>query len=338
MRDFLCVGVPVKDSSLYYLTRFSSFDQILYLKKGGKEIMLVPAFEVDRAKKESRIGDVRRIYNLSEFLKDEGIRKILVPPNFPFEVGEKLRKEGMDIKVSRWVERRREIKNQEEIKLIQSAQRVCEMAMEVAGRMLKKRCTSEDVRERIQHLILTQGCESGPVIVASGKESADPHFLGSGIISEEPVVVDISARYEGYFADFTRTWVGRELRGIIGEMHEAVVEAQDAAIRRIRDGVLARDVHGEVLEVFDRYGFRKKFPHSTGHGIGLDLHEPPRIGSLRVKLKKGNVVTVEPALYDPEVGGVRIEDIVVVKTKGSEKITRFKKKLCLNFTGKLEGY
>ncbi|RZN38380.1 MAG: M24 family metallopeptidase [Methanophagales archaeon ANME-1-THS] len=119
-------------------------------------------------------------------------------------------------------------------------------------------------------------------------------------------------------------------------MYDAVKHAQDAALARVKEGVSCKDVHNLVCDLFEdrgyetiRKGGKKGFLHSTGHGIGLNVHENPRVGDNDYVLKKGNVITIEPGLYEPGVGGVRLEDMVLVLKNGCENLTRFEKQLVL---------
>jgi Xaa-Pro aminopeptidase len=160
-------------------------------------------------------------------------------------------------------------------------------------------------------------------IVASGPRAAMPHAVPtpSRIGDADPVVIDFGAREGGYCSDETVTLPGRP-SGSFRKAYDAVRRAQEAGIRAIRPGVLCRDVDARVRESLDRSGYLKYFVHSTGHGVGLDIHERPSL-SLRSKdrLSEGMVVTVEPGVYLPGRGGVRLEDMVRVTGTRGERIT-----------------
>jgi Xaa-Pro aminopeptidase len=136
-----------------------------------------------------------------------------------------------------------------------------------------------------------------------------------------------------YFADMTRTVIYGEPSKKLKEMYEAVRAAQEKAFEMIKPGISAANVHNEVCKTFEKLGYdtykrgsKVGFIHSTGHGVGLDVHELPGIGETEVLLETGNVITVEPGLYYPEIGGIRLEDLVLVTENGSENLTSIEKK------------
>jgi Xaa-Pro aminopeptidase len=171
---------------------------------------------------------------------------------------------------------------------------------------------------------LEAGAISLNTIAAGGDQACDPHERGTGPLRpHELIIVDIFPRVTatGYHGDMTRTF----LRGHASEAQRALVaavrDAQLAALGKVRTGANGRDVHQACVDIFTSRGYRTKrtprgsvgFFHGTGHGLGLDIHEPPRMsGAVDYALKKGSVVTVEPGLYYPGLGGCRIEDVVQV--------------------------
>jgi Xaa-Pro aminopeptidase len=184
--------------------------------------------------------------------------------------------------------------------------------------------TSEQVRTVIERTLIDCGCESEGTIVAGGKGAADPHNVGRGVLRVgESIVIDIFPRLkmERYYADMTRTVARGSPSRALSEMYEAVLDAQTAALRMVQAGVSGEDVHDAACGVFEDAGYRELFIHSTGHGVGLDIHEEEHIGIGGEMLKSGNVITIEPGLYDPEIGGIRIEDMVVVTKSGCENLT-----------------
>ena len=334
-----------------------------------KDILVVSQMEYERARKETTAKEVRSTldygYNpnlkteelLLRILQQEGLNAVEVPRYFPLYTAEELRKRGVEVEVvagetaaggETEITKERETKNEYEINCIRKAQRACEHAMQTAVALIKsvskltsEKLTSERVKACIEHDLIDSGCncDGGEPIVACGKRAADPHFTGSGpILANEPVVIDIFPRLksERYFADMTRTVVKGEPAKEVQEMYEAVKHAQDAALGLVKEGVTCREVHNRVCEVFEERGYgtvrkgsKTGFIHSTGHGVGLDLHETPSVGENDYLLRSGNVVTIEPGLYDPEVGGVRLEDLVLVLKGGCENLTRFEKRLSL---------
>lgn len=201
------------------------------------------------------------------------------------------------------------------------------------GRIL----TSEWMKEQVEKLLFEKGLISNDgIIISSGNDSAIPHHSGKGpLLPHQPIVCDIfpSDRKRGYCADISRTYVkGKPSKRIIA-MHHAVKAAQQKAIAAIRPGALAKDIHTLCASTLTGQGFdvgAKGFIHATGHGIGLDVHEEPAVsqGSKAV-LKTGNVVTVEPGLYYPRIGGVRIEDIVLVTKNGGRVLTSIPRRFAI---------
>ena len=196
--------------------------------------------------------------------------------------------------------------------------------------------TSEMVRGAIEISLLEEGCEAADTIVAGGRQAADPHMRGTGPLqANAPIVIDIFPRSKSnrYFADMTRTVLRGEAAPEIIELYEAVRLAQDAGLKAIRAEVDGSEVHSRVSQVFIDQGYPERedrgFTHSTGHGVGLDVHEKPSISEIGEALKNNAVVTVEPGLYYPETGGVRLEDLVVVKENGCKNLTHFERQLVL---------
>lgn len=166
--------------------------------------------------------------------------------------------------------------------------------------------------------------ESFRAIVASGLRSAMPHAVPTGarIGKDDPVVIDLGARRFGYCSDETVTILPRRPRRDLSRIYDAVRRAQEAGIRAVRPGVSCREVDARVRESLDRSGYLQYFVHSTGHGVGLEIHERPSLSvRSRDRLGEGMVVTVEPGVYIPGLGGVRIEDMIQVTGTGGERLT-----------------
>jgi Xaa-Pro aminopeptidase len=170
-------------------------------------------------------------------------------------------------------------------------------------------------------------------IVASGPNSAKPHARpGTRIlVPGDPVVVDFGATFDGYRSDMTRTFcLGGEPTGELATVFSVVAESQAAGVASVAPGVAAGDVDGVCRSVIAASGWAERFEHGTGHGVGLDIHEGPSVGAGSTAiLEPGTVVTVEPGVYLPDVGGVRIEDTLVVTDSGSRPLTRFPKEVAV---------
>jgi Xaa-Pro aminopeptidase len=283
-------------------------------------------------------------------LRDLKIRGVSVPENFPAGVADRLRKNGVGVSV---VDNpffpERLYKSDEEVRTISKTMRATERGIQAAFEILRKssvrgnwvyyrnkRLTAEALREVVNGSIFEEGCIPAHTIVAPGKEGCDPHNVGSGpVLAHRPIIFDVFPRSEktGYFADITRTVVKGKAPDAVVKMYRAVKAGQSLGVRMIRHGVKARSIHQAILDVFEKHGFktgevggrRQGFIHGTGHGLGLDIHEPPRIALNDVVLEKGMVVTVEPGLYYYPTGGMRIEDTVLVTKTGVKNLTRFPK-------------
>ncbi|MDY6966081.1 MAG: Xaa-Pro peptidase family protein [Halobacteriota archaeon] len=290
---------------------------------------------------------------LFEILQKEEIKRVLVPLNFSIYTGDELRKRGIEIEpVGGLVENERLIKEEGEMRYIRKAQKACEEAMQVALSTIEKAkirddtliydgeiLTVEKVKSRMIYRLIELGCASEDLIVACGNQASDPHCSGSGpLMAGEPIIIDIFPRLmkERYCADMSRTISVGEPSDYVFEMYEAVLTAQERAIEMIRSGISCADVHNAVCDVFEdggygtiRRGDHTGFIHSTGHGVGLDIHEKPTISENDYELKAGNVITIEPGLYYPDVGGVRIEDLLLVREKGYENLSIFEKKMLI---------
>ncbi|MCK5709306.1 MAG: aminopeptidase P family protein, partial [Deltaproteobacteria bacterium] len=197
--------------------------------------------------------------------------------------------------------------------------------------------TSEKVKGEINAELSRMGYNASHTIVASGVHSSMPHHSGEGpIFADKSLVIDIFPRSQdtGYFGDMTRTVIRGEPSEKLVKMYNTVLNGQKLGISMIKDGVKGRDVHTAIVEYFNESGFetgnlngkQQGFIHSTGHGLGLEIHEPPRIGMGDEILREGNVVTVEPGLYYEKIGGIRIEDVVVVEKNGCTNLTKYPKR------------
>jgi Xaa-Pro aminopeptidase len=282
---------------------------------------------------------------------------IAVPPQFGVAYADELRARGLRVEPDgRLFTELRRVKTPAGISHIEETQRAVEEACahavgileeaEISGdgalRWRGEALTSEILRSEIDIELLRRGCTADEgTIAASGAQAADPHESGHGPLKAgEAIIVDIFPRNQRsrYYADMTRTFTKGEPDEKLQEMYDAVLEAQETALSMIRAGVNGRDVHDKVSDILHERGYKtgkhdqkpgepltEGFFHGTGHGVGLEVHEAPRVSTADEKLKSGDVVTVEPGLYEPGVGGVRIEDLVVVTEDGCRNLTNFPK-------------
>jgi Xaa-Pro aminopeptidase len=199
--------------------------------------------------------------------------------------------------------------------------------------------TSERLRAVIDCAILQAGGLAAHTIVAGGKQACDPHESGYGPLrANELIIIDIFPRSQktGYFGDITRTVVRGRANETQRKLYDTVWQGQKIAFNKMRAGTPTSEIHQAVQDYFVQQGYKtgrhngcmEGFFHGTGHGLGLEIHEAPRVGATSTgKLKTGQVVTVEPGLYYPEIGGVRLEDVALVTSNGAKNLTRFEKVL-----------
>ena len=293
----------------------------------------------------------------ADFIRDKGVDSVLMPPRGPVGTADALRDRGMDVAVDTddLLREVRAVKTDEEVAAIRDAQAANQTAMRAAESMLSaaevagesddaetgvllhdgEPLTSERVSTVIETTLLEHGCALDETIVAGGEQAADPHDRGSGPLrANEPIIIDIFPRSKStkYNGDMTRTFCVGEPDETAREWYDLTERAFEAALAAIEPGATGEDVHAAACEVYEEAGeptFRTDpetetgFIHSTGHGIGLDVHEAPSLSSGGEELEPGHVVTIEPGLYDPAVGGVRIEDLVVVTEDGYENLTDY---------------
>jgi Xaa-Pro aminopeptidase len=293
-----------------------------------------------------------KYHTLAAFLDAHGVDSVAAPAAFPLGTADGLRECGIQVQADSdgVIESIRAGKTAEEVDSIREAQRANEEAMARAEELLDaatvsdgtvyhdgETLTSERIKREIEIELLHHGCALDETIVACGADAADPHDRGSGPIrAGESIIIDIFPRSKetGYYGDLTRTFCVGDPSETIEEWYELTLNAQRAALETIEAGVLGSDVHAAVCDVYEDTGLptlradetaETGFIHTTGHGVGLDIHEPPRLSEQEIELEAGNVVTVEPGLYDPDVGGVRIEDLIVVTEGGYENLTSYPK-------------
>src|SRR5215467_259229 len=284
---------------------------------------------------------------VSLLLEDYGARTVEVPGDFPIELADRLRERGITL-----IARphpflpARVRKTPEEVAAIEEAQRHTETALDAALQALRESVirgdeviyrgrplTSEDLKKIVNVSLMENDCIAEHTIIACGDQGVDPHNQGNGLIRpNQGIIFDIFPRSSQtrYYADMTRTVVKGKAPDELRRLYDAVLAAQMRGLELIRDGASGGAIHTEVARTMEGRGYttgvvagrQQGFFHGTGHGVGLDIHEPPRISRLDYELKTGQVVTVEPGLYYAGRGAVRIEDMVVVDDGGCRNLTR----------------
>ncbi len=225
------------------------------------------------------------------------------------------------------IETQRFVKDEYEVAQIRAACQVTTTAFEETLPYVKPGARESDLAAEIEYRMRRNGAE-GPsfdTIVASGPRGAFPHARASNRVLRESelVIFDLGAILGGYAADMTRTlYIGRNPGRRIRSLYKAVLEAQQGAVESLRKGVKCGDVDAAARRILERWGLAKHFTHSTGHGVGLDIHEKPRLGrGDKTRLEVGCVVTAEPGVYIEGLGGIRLEDTVLVGSEGPEVLT-----------------
>jgi Xaa-Pro aminopeptidase len=219
---------------------------------------------------------------------------------------------------------------------IRAAENVLKAATVKAGKIIYegRALTSERLKEEIEIACLRAGSVSSHTIAAGGDQACDPHCTGSGILrANELIIVDVFPRVvaTGYHGDMTRTFLKGKASAEQKRLVETVLSAQKKAVESVKSGVTGDRIHREVVRQFEENGFKTDararqpvgFFHGTGHGLGLEVHEAPRLSANGPRLKAGQVVTVEPGLYYPGLGGARIEDVVWVQKEGNELLSSY---------------
>jgi Xaa-Pro aminopeptidase len=287
-------------------------------------------------------------------LEEQGIKKVHVPAGFPFGLAEDLRKLNIKVRLNKGpVFPERTVKCADEIKKISAALTMAEVGLAEAVQVLRtarvgggKRLfhrdvplTAEKLRSVIHVAVMQAGGSACHTIVAPGQQACDPHEIGHGPLrAHEPIVIDIFPRSQktGYYGDITRTVVkGRATEGVRA-LYQTVAQAQKLAFAKLRPGAVTGKIHEAVQDFFLHQGYRtgrhqgrmQGFFHGTGHGLGLDLHEAPRLSPFsESRLTPGQVVTVEPGLYYPGIGAVRLEDVALITPGRPRNLTKFEKVL-----------
>ncbi len=373
-RALLLISDSVNNADMYHAIGFLFGDPVLYLRAAGQETLVCTSFEVEEARRHSRVSNVLSPLSLGfdklrvqfpnrheayaemvrRLLEAQAISAVTVTDDAPISVVDYLRGHGVDVVCDPDVlVEERKIKRPDEIAAIEVAQRATEKAMRraidlIAGSEVRdgmlfhegRPLTSEDLQMAADAVFLAERCLYEGIIAACGVDAASPHNRGSGPLrAGAPIVLDIFPRHAKlrYYSDMTRTVSKGDPGPEIRRMYDTTDRALEAALAVIAAGVSGKDVYETCCRVYEAAGYPTSlragvipptgFIHSLGHGVGLEIHEGPGMIQHDETLREGHVVTVEPGLYDPAIGGVRIEDIVVVTADGCRNLTNFEKVL-----------
>lgn len=341
-------------SDMLYFAKMNIPDAIYAFTFKGKKVAILSPLEIGRAQKESDFDEIlpassnNQTQDLIDTLRSLKIKSVEVPKNFPALELVKLQDANFDIIINEgdfFAERR--FKTDSEIEEIKKANFAASKSFARVRQILKeskiekgflkwknKFLTSEILKFEIELTCLKFGAESKFTIAACGDQACDPHCEGYGKVKANQLMIfDIFPRMKksGYFGDMTRTFIKGTPSDAQLKLVNTVKKAQDIAFSKIKSGVLGSDVHASVRQYFEKNGYKTEnvngkwrgFFHSTGHGIGLDVHEEPRLSLAKNILKENEVVTVEPALYYEGLGACRIEDNCQVLKNSYAKLSDF---------------
>ncbi|NBB78239.1 MAG: M24 family metallopeptidase [Verrucomicrobia bacterium] len=347
-------GVSVPDPFLAIVTDKQTYGVVSQLEYGRvarqsrfDEVMLLEDIRKHAAKTlQLDLRDIGPGELMVYFAQRFAVKKIKVPADFPAVFYAKLYEAGYNLGIIEgafFPQRAR--KSDAEARAIRRGNAASAAGIRAAEAVLRaaridgKRLiyegrvlTSERLRTIIDQACLARGATAASTIVAGGRQACDPHEVGHGPLRpNELIIVDVFPRMHktGYHGDMTRTFLKGRASAAQRKLVATVRAAQCAALDAVKAGVKGSTVHAAADKVFSDGGYRTErrgngfvgFIHSTGHGLGLEVHESPRVSKGAGKLKAGNVVTIEPGLYYPDIGGCRIEDVVRVTKGGSEALS-----------------
>jgi len=291
---------------------------------------------------------------VQQLLREREIRKIFVPPNFPHGLARDLRRHKIKVRVKKGsIFPERALKRADEVRKISGALTMAEVGLAETIQILKHSkigqdgklvhhgapLTAEKLRAIADTAILQAGGAPCHTVVAGGRQAGDPHEPGHGALrAHEPIVISVRARSQrtGYYGDITRTVVRGRASEAARKLYHTVERAQQLVFSKLLCDMPAAEVHQQVFDFFQKEGYkngrkngcRHGFFASVGHGLGMDVEEAPHVTDASPDvLEAGHVLTVEPALYYPEIGGVRLEDVASITPAGARNLTKFEKTL-----------
>ena len=347
----LIVGSGEGSADMRYATRLSTPDAFIWGANDRTAMAVLSSLEFDRASEQARpglellredeldgSGCVEKIVKLAELM---GVSGFAVPAEFPLFLADELRAAGLTLEPTEEGEffPEREFKSEDEVALVVKSLRAAEAGVDRAARVLADSSvaadgtlvydgatlTSERLRAEIDTELLRHGTLPTGTICAGGPQGACPHNAGEGpLYANAPIVMDVFPRStaSGYWGDLTRTMLKGKAPQVVASAYRAVREARDHAKNLIRPGANPEEIHKAAASILEKHGFFTGrndagdfgFFHGLGHGVGLEIHEAPRLSPRNsTPLAGGEIVTVEPGLYYPEWGGIRLEDMVFVE-------------------------
>ena len=363
------IFASTKDSDMHYAVKTPITSTFFLLKIRGKKLafldkrdsgLLRPSLRIKEIPLEPLAEEAKRLkfhtsdrnklaYVIFKKYKLLG-RKVQVPIHFPLDMADFLRAQGAKLIPTFPFFPQRAVKTKGEIGCIKECLTHTKTAFRIIESILRqskigrnriyyrdKIITSEFLKQEAEYALIEKGMfDMLGMIISTGGQTAIPHRIGAGpILPHQPIVCDIFPRHRasGYFSDMTRTYVKGKPSPEIIKMYNVVLKAQSAAIKKIRAGIPAKEIYDIAAKEIIKAGFdvgEIGLVHGLGHGVGLDIHEKPNLkADSEDILKAGNVITIEPGLYYPKIGGVRIEDIVLVTKTGCRNLTNYPSELLI---------
>ncbi|WP_042698698.1 Xaa-Pro dipeptidase PepQ [Thermococcus sp. PK] len=321
--------------NLFYFTNAAPLVGGYLVVTPDEETLLVPELEYEQAKEEARVNveKFKKMDELYESLKRFKSLAVEGTMSISFQNTLKEKAEVKEFKLlDDVIKELRMIKSEEEIKVIEDACRLADIGVMTAIEEISEGKREREIAAKVEYAMKMEGAEKPAfdTIIASGYRSALPHGVASDkrIERGDLVVMDLGALYRHYNSDITRTIVVGTPNEKQKEIYEIVLEAQKKAVEEAKPGMTAKELDSVARKIIEEYGYGDKFIHSLGHGIGLQVHEWPRVSQLdETVLKEGMVVTIEPGIYIPKFGGVRIEDTIVITKNGAKRLTKTDREL-----------
>ena len=326
-------------SNVHYLCGFTGSNGAVLVTAERTILFTDPRYETQAAQQsdcEVKIAKRPLVLEVAKWVKRLKLRTLgFEDSRISFEEYRQLREccKGVRLKATlSIVETLRMVKSETEIGTIRASVKLNSIALEQAIEQFQPSMTEMDLAAEIEYRMRLLGADGTAfeTIVASGERTALPHAHPTNypIQGNQLLLIDMGAKVAGYASDMTRTHALGKLDAKIRRMYKGVLDSQLAGIDSVKPGVSCASVDRKVRDTLLAYGLDKLFVHSTGHGLGLEIHERPRVGRKeRTKLQPGMVITVEPGVYEQGLGGIRIEDTVVVTAQGCEILTPTGKEL-----------
>jgi Xaa-Pro aminopeptidase len=328
--------IVTSDSDISYLTNYQSRDSLLFLSQ-KLNIFLTDSRYFDEVKNnlDKKIKPQKNNGSLLEaaanLCSKAGLKRIGFDENtFTFAQHKKLqdllKKKVKLIPAHGLIADLRQLKDEDEIKKIRKAIQITKETLGYIEKFIKPGVKEIEIAGEIERYIRYKGASSSAfdIIVASGINSCYPHHISSKrtLKMNEPVLIDLGVEFEGYKSDLTRVFFLGKINALVRDVYKLVHKAQEQALRAVKQGANSKDIDSTARLIIKEAGYGDNFGHSLGHGVGLDIHENPKISpKSNTILQPGMVFTIEPAVYLPNKFGIRIEDMVLVTEEGGEVLS-----------------